>query len=90
MHTIKPFDVEAVKKAVAKTGKIMTVEEHSIIGGIGSCVAEVIADNNLNCEFTRHGIYDEYVLIGPPNALYEHYELNGKGVAKRIREFMKN
>ncbi|SDI14034.1 transketolase family protein [Alteribacillus bidgolensis] len=88
MHTIKPFDDEAVKQAVAKTGKIMTVEEHSVIGGIGSCAAEVIADNNLNCEFSRHGIYDEYVLIGPPAALYNHYDLDAEGVAKRIREFV--
>lgn len=88
MHTIKPFDEEAVKRAVEKTGKIITVEEHSVIGGLGSCVAEVIADYNLNCEFTRHGIYDEYVLIGPPAALYNHYELDGEGVAKKIREFL--
>ncbi|MFM1653436.1 transketolase family protein [Brevibacillus sp. B_LB10_24] len=89
MHTIKPFDAEAVKKAAAETGKIMTVEEHNIIGGIGSCVAEVIADYNLDCQFKRHGIYDEYVLIGPPLALYDHYHLNAEGVAKEIRNFVK-
>jgi transketolase len=88
MHTIKPFDAEAVKAAALETGMIMTVEEHSIIGGIGSCVAEVIADNNLDCQFKRHGIYDEYVLIGPPNALYAHYNLNAEGVAKEIRNFV--
>lgn len=88
MHTIKPFDVEAVKKAAEETGMIMTVEEHSIIGGIGSCVAEVIADYNLNCQFKRHGIYDEYVLIGPPNALYAHYDLNAEGIVKEIHNFI--
>lgn len=88
MHTIKPFDVEAIKRSASETGMIMTVEEHSIIGGIGSCVAEVIADHNLNCQFKRHGIYDEYVLIGPPNALYAHYNLNADGVAKEIRSFI--
>lgn len=88
MHTIKPFDQEIIKKAALKTGKIITVEEHSVIGGIGSCVAEVIADYNLDCQFTRHGIYDEYVLIGPPAGLYAHYELDAAGVANRIRDFV--
>ena len=44
MHTIKPLDEEAVISAAAKTGKIVTVEEHSIIGGLGSAVCDVVAE----------------------------------------------
>lgn len=90
MHTIKPFDDQTVINSIQRTGRVMTVEEHSIIGGIGSCVAEVIADNNLTCEFKRHGIYDEYVLIGPPAALYAHYELDAKGIVKNVKEFLES
>lgn len=89
VHTVKPFDAETIADAIRKTKKVMTVEEHSIIGGIGSSVAEVIADYNLSCEFTRHGIYDEYVLIGPPLALYNYYQLDSEGVANKIKEFLK-
>lgn len=90
MHTIKPFDNEAVIKAAKETGKILTVEEHSVIGGIGSCVAEVIADHNLDVQFKRHGINDEYVLIGPPLALYDHYKLNAEGIADEVKGFLKS
>ncbi|MFD1707906.1 transketolase family protein [Siminovitchia sediminis] len=89
MHTIKPFDEDAVKQAVKETGRIMTVEEHSVIGGIGSCVAEILADNGLTCKFGRHGVYDEYALIGPPKDLYKHYQLDAKGVANKVKEFFK-
>jgi transketolase len=88
MHTIKPLDVEAVEKAAAETGAILTVEEHNIIGGLGSAVAEVLAGGP-SCRFRRHGIMDEYSLIGPPAALYAHYRLDADGIAGVAREFLR-
>jgi transketolase len=84
MHTIKPLDVEAIRSAAEETGAILTVEEHNVIGGLGSAVAEVLVDMS-RVPFARHGIPDTYSLIGPPAALYAHYELDGAGIAKRAR-----
>jgi transketolase len=87
MHTIKPLDVAAILAAARETAAVITVEEHSIIGGLGSAVAEVLADQRLAVPFLRHGVNDEYVLIGPPAALYAHYRLDAMGVADVVEEF---
>ena len=86
MHTIKPLDTAAILAAAAETGAIVTVEEHSVIGGLGSAVAEVLADHRSGTPLRRHGIADEYVLIGPPAALYSHYRLDAAGIAAVVRE----
>jgi transketolase len=80
MHTIKPLDVEAVTEAANASKVILTVEEHNILGGLGSAVAEVMAENPTGARLKRHGIMDEYVLISPPKRLYEHYKLDGDGI----------
>ena len=87
VHTVKPIDVEAVK-AAASTGVILTVEEHNIIGGLGSAVAEVLTEAGVRCRFRRHGLPDEYALIGPPLALYAHYGLDAAGIVRVIRELV--
>lgn len=58
MHTIKPIDKEAVIKAVEETGKIVTVEDHNAIGGLGSAVAEVVAEYGKEVKFSRLGLND--------------------------------
>jgi transketolase len=87
MHTVKPLDVDAVRKAAAETGAILTGEEHNVIGGLGSAVAEVIAGGPA-VRFRRHGVEDQYSLIGPPAALYAHYRLDAAGVTAVAREFL--
>ncbi|WP_347268848.1 transketolase C-terminal domain-containing protein [Paracoccus sp. (in: a-proteobacteria)] len=87
MHTVKPIDREAVKAAVAETGAILTVEEHNVIGGLGSAGAEVLAGGPA-IPFHRHGIHDEFSLIGPPAALYAHYGLDADGVTRTARELL--
>jgi transketolase len=87
MHTVKPLDTDAVL-AAASTGAVLTVEEHNILGGLGSAVAEVLAEAGVCCRFRRHGIRDEYALIGPPLALYAHYGLDGPGIARALRELL--
>ena len=86
-HTVKPLDIEAVIAAAA-TGVVLTVEEHNIIGGLGSAVAEVLAEARTHCRFCRHGLPDEYALIGPPLALYAHYGLDAAGIARALRELV--
>jgi transketolase len=90
MHTIKPLDEEVVLKAAKETGAVLTVEEHNILGGLGGAVAETLMESGMACKFKRHGIKDEYSLIGKPYHLYRHYQLDAEGVAAVAREFLKN
>lgn len=84
MHTIKPLDREAVIRAARETGHIITVEEHSIIGGLGSAVAEVLAEEAISIPFRRLGIPDQWAIIGYPEDLYEHYGISANGIREAI------
>jgi transketolase len=87
MHTIKPLDADAVRAAARETGAILTVEEHNVIGGLGSAVAELLVEE-VRVPFRRHGVMDEFSLIGPPAALYAHYRLDADGVTEVARELL--
>ena len=87
MHTIKPLDEEAVLRAAKEIGKIVTVEEHAIIGGLGSAVAEVLAEQ-CPAKLKRVGIYDRYTESGPAEALIHHYGLDGEGVYNAVKAFL--
>ena len=88
MPTIKPLDRDAVLAAARAAGRMLTVEEHNVMGGLGSAVAEVLADGGLGVRLRRHGIHDEYSLIAPPTALYAHYRLDADGIAAVARELL--
>lgn len=62
-HTIKPIDRACIIKAAGETGRLLTVEDHNIIGGLGSAVSEVIAEENLDCVFVRMGSPDAYAPV---------------------------
>ena len=79
MHTIKPLDTDAVLAAVKDCGAVVTAEEHSIIGGLGSAVAEVLADRT-NVPFERVGIMDRFGQSGKPPILFEEYGLTDKEI----------
>jgi len=81
MPTVKPLDRDAVLKAAGASSRLLTVEEHNVLGGLGSAVAEVLADIGSGTRLRRHGIYDEYSLIAPPTTLYAHYKLDAEGIA---------
>jgi transketolase len=86
MHTIKPLDRAAIIKAARETKAIITVEEHSIIGGLGSAVAEVLAEEGIAIPFKRLGIQDEWAMIGYPEDLYEHYGIGANGIRETCIE----
>lgn len=88
MASIKPLDRDAVLSAAARSRRMMTVEEHNVMGGLGSAVAEVLADEGAGVKLKRHGIYDEYSLIAPPTHLYAHYKLDGAGIRHVAEEFL--
>lgn len=88
MPTIKPLDRDAVLAAAARSRVILTIEEHNIYGGLGSAVAEVLAEEGSPCKLRRHGIRDEYALIAPPVQLYAHYRLDEAGIEAVLREII--
>lgn len=91
MHTLKPLDTEAVLAAAQETGAIITVEEHSIIGGLGSAVAEVLADaGNSPIAFKRIGIEDLFCSeVGNYEYLRRAHSLSIEGVVKAAQSLMK-
>lgn len=88
MPTIKPLDRAAIEQAAAKSRLLVSVEEHNVLGGLGSAVAEVLADAGTATRLYRHGIHDEYSLIAPPTHLYAHYRLDAAGIEAVVLEQM--
>jgi transketolase len=87
MHTLKPLDADEVRAAARETAAVLTVEEHNVIGGLGSAVAEVLVDEP-RVPFLRHGVPDAFAPVGPPAALYAHYRLDAEGIAAVARELL--
>ncbi len=85
IHTIKPIDSEAIIKYASKTGYIITVEDHNIIGGLGSAVAEVIASAGVG-KLTRHGLMDVFGESGTYSDLYKKYKLDSQGIASVVKK----
>ena len=87
IHTIKPIDKELVATSAKKTGKVVTVEEHSIIGGLGSAVCEALSET-LPTPVLRIGINDVYGESGPAKALIAKYGLDSEGIYKKVKEYL--
>jgi Transketolase, C-terminal subunit len=88
MHTIKPLDEEVVLKAAKDIGKIVTAEEHSIIGGLGGAVSEVLAESEENAKVLRIGVMDVFGESGPAVELIKKYGLDGDGIYTKIKAFL--
>ena len=84
MATVKPIDKEAVVKAAAETGAIVTAEEHSVIGGLGSAVAEVVCEE-CPAPVVRLGINDEFGRSGAANKLLDIYGLRAADIAEKVK-----
>ncbi len=87
IHTIKPLDEELVVAAAKKTGKVVTVEEHSIIGGLGGAVAEVLAEK-APTKMLRIGVMDTFGESGPAKALIEKYGLDAKSIYEKVKAWL--
>ncbi|NDI34978.1 transketolase family protein [Chengkuizengella sediminis] len=88
MHTLKPIDRDAILKAVHETRRLITVEDHNVIGGLGSAVSEVIAESGKGCAFIKLGIPDEFSIIGLHEDLMAHYKIDTNGILENVRELM--
>lgn len=88
IHTIKPIDEEILIKAAKETGLIVTVEEHNIMCGLGSAVAEVLSEK---CPTTviRIGMNDEFGKSGKPDDLFEKFGLNANNIAVKVQKALK-
>ena len=88
MHTLKPIDEEAIIKAAKETGAIVTVEDSSIIGGLGGAVAEIVAEN-APATVKRVGIRDRFGQSGTVPELKEEYKISARDIAQAVRESVK-
>ncbi len=88
MHTIKPIDKELIIDSIKKTGAIVTAEEHNIIGGLGSAVAEVVC-KNAPAPIEMVGIEDKFGKSGVPAKLLEEYGLTAENIAKKAHDVLK-
>ena len=89
IHTIKPIDEEMIVSSASKTGRVFTVEEHSIIGGLGSAVSETLSEK-CPTRVTRIGMRDVYGESGPAVELLHKYGLDAEGIYRQIKETLKN
>ena len=87
IHTIKPIDADLIVKSASKTGKVVTVEEHSVIGGLGGAVAEVLSEK-CPTKMLRIGVKDTFGESGPAVKLLAKYELDAEGIYKQIKAFL--
>lgn len=87
VHTIKPIDEETVIKYATKTGRVVTAEEHTIVGGLGSAVAEVLSEN-APTRMKRVGMNDCFGKSAPAGELLDVYNLNAAGIVKAVKELM--
>ena len=88
IHTIKPLDRDLILASAKKTGKVVTVEEHSVIGGLGSAVADVLAETGAGI-LKKIGIQDVFGESGTALQLLHKYKLDAEGITEGVRDFVK-
>ncbi|MDO5519352.1 MAG: transketolase family protein [bacterium] len=88
IHTIKPIDKELIIASAKETGKVVTVEEHSVIGGLGSAVCDVLSEN-YPTKVLKIGVNDVFGESGPAVALIKKYGLDGESIAEKVKAFVK-
>lgn len=88
IHTIKPLDTELIVNSAKKTGKVVTAEEHSVIGGLGSAVCDCLCEN-APTPVCKIGVYDVFGESGPAVKLLEKYGLDAQGIYEKVKGFVK-
>lgn len=88
VHSLRPLDTESIVNSVRKTGKVITVEEHMIHGGLGEAVAGILLEAGVQTKFKRLGLPDEYTVTGSQAEILFHYKLLMEGLFDTIVEFL--
>jgi transketolase len=81
VHTLKPFPVDAIASFARDAETVLCVEEHNVEGGLGSIVADALLAAGISVPFAKHGLHDEFAVVGPPTHLYRYYGLDAAGIA---------
>ena len=89
MFTIKPIDADCIVKCAKETGAIVTAENHQLIGGLSSAVAEVLAENGIAIPFEKVGIKDEFGEVGDQDYLMERFKLTAPYIAEAVKKALK-
>lgn len=89
MFCIKPLDEELIIREAAGKKAVVTFENHSIIGGLGSAVAEVLAENNISVKFKRHGVKERFGAVGTPEFLQKEFRLTAEDLLQTVENTLK-
>lgn len=89
MHTIKPLDTALISKLASQCKAILTVEEHSVHGGLGEACASFLLQQGYSKKFKIMGIPDEYTVTGSQVEIFNHYGISEDGIAEEVRELLK-
>jgi transketolase len=90
MHTIKPFDQKTFLNEAKKAKVIVSLEEHSVYGGLGEQCASLLAQNNINARFQILGIPDEYMINGSQSDVLDHYNMSPEKISKTVSDLLNN
>ena len=88
LHTIKPLDQAAVRRAATETGGLITVEEHSVNGGLGEACAGLLLQEGIHTRFKIAGFPDEHTVTGSQEEIFRHYGVDGPGLAGLARSLL--
>jgi transketolase len=88
MHTIKPLDYDLIARMASKSFPIITVEEHSVFGGLGEACASFLLQNGYCNKFRIMGIPDEYTITGSQVEIFNHYGISENGIAEKALEVL--
>jgi transketolase len=88
MHTVKPLDHGAILQAATNSAAIITVEEHSVHGGLGSQCAALLMENDCRVRFRIMGIPDEHIVTGSQGEIFRHYGMDAPGLAAVARRLL--
>ena len=88
MFCIKPLDKDLIIKEAKEKKAVVTFENHSITGGLGSAVAEVLAENQINVSFKRHGVNERFGQVGTPEFLQKEFKLTAQDLEETIQTLL--
>ena len=88
LHSLRPLDEEVILEAARRSTALITVEEHSVFGGLGSTVAALLMQNGINKPFKIVGIPDEYTVTGSQQEIFAHYGITPSGLAETARQLL--
>ena len=89
MHTIKPIDDVAIQEAVEQTGAIVTIEEHNVLGGLASAVAEGLDEQKLGVASGQIGLQDQYsAVVGDQDYLRKFYKMDADAITQKVHEVL--